>query len=377
MSIAKNNLYRILIITVLMFAIGLCMQVSSVYADNYTVHVTHSDIPEDVLADHYDPDPDGNLTEGFTYDSADPNLPAYCLDGYYGEEGLINSYVIDKILINNTECPIPSDDGDYIIKDDIEGIEGEVHFVRDENDLRIRFFTYNDFTGDQIFVKLSKDLNFEVKFKQVTASVHTHSLEKVDEVPATCVKPGTQAYWKCTSVECGKMFSDEQASNEILEPVAIPAKGHSLKKTAAKAATYTTTGNSEYYTCTVCTKYFKDADGLKEIKKNSWVISKLAKKAQPMVAKGKTVKIKATKGKVSKNQTIKAKKAFSITKAKGTVTYKKTKGNAKVKVAKTGKVTVKRGLKKGTYKVKVKVTAKGTTAYKAGSKVATLIIVIK
>ena len=105
---------------------------ASAPASVYTVHLTHSDIPEDVLAEHYDPDPDCNLTDGYTYDIADPSLPVYCLDGYYGEEGLINSYVIDKILINDTECPIPSDDGDDIAKNDIDGIEGAVHFVRDE-----------------------------------------------------------------------------------------------------------------------------------------------------------------------------------------------------------------------------------------------------
>ena len=88
MSIAKNSLQRILIIAALMFAFGICMQMSGVYAGTdtytYTVHVTHSDIPTDVLAEHYDSDPDCNLTDGFTYNSASPSLPVYCLDGYYG-----------------------------------------------------------------------------------------------------------------------------------------------------------------------------------------------------------------------------------------------------------------------------------------------------
>ena len=34
-----------------------------------------------------------------------------------------------------------------------------------------------------------------------------------------------------------------------------------LTKTEAKAATYTETGNHEYYTCSVCQKVFKDAAG--------------------------------------------------------------------------------------------------------------------
>jgi hypothetical protein len=51
-----------------------------------------------------------------------------------------------------------------------------------------------------------------------------HTLTKTDEVPATCTVAGTEAYWTCSV--CHKMFSDENAQNEIEAPVAIPAAGH-------------------------------------------------------------------------------------------------------------------------------------------------------
>ena len=53
--------------------------------------------------------------------------------------------------------------------------------------------------------------------------------------------------------------------------------------------------------------------------------------------------------------------------------------NKKITIAKkTGKVTVKKGLKKGTYKVKVIVKAKGNTNYKASAvKTVTFTIRIK
>ena len=62
-------------------------------------------------------------------------------------------------------------------------------------------------------------------------------------------------------------------------------------------------------------------------------------------------------------------KSFSVIKASdgGKVTYKVTKGSKKsIKVSTAGKVTVKKGTKKGTYKVKVTVAAKGN--YKKTSK---------
>ncbi|MGM9524440.1 MAG: S-layer homology domain-containing protein [Faecousia sp.] len=49
--------------------------------------------------------------------------------------------------------------------------------------------------------------------------------------------------------------------------------GHILTKAEAKAATCTEAGNSEYWTCSVCGKYFSDKDGKTEIVKDSWKIA--------------------------------------------------------------------------------------------------------
>ena len=101
-----------------------------------------------------------------------------------------------------------------------------------------------------------------------------------------------------------------------------------------------------------------------------------------MTAAGKTVKLKASKV-AKKKQTVKATKAFTVSGAQGTVTYKlvsvkKAKYKKYFKVnAKTGNVTVKKKLKKGTYKVKVKVTAAGNADYESTKKVVTVKIKIK
>lgn len=51
----------------------------------------------------------------------------------------------------------------------------------------------------------------------------------------------------------------------------IPAK-HKLQKNAANPASHTAPGNKEYYTCSVCGKYFSDAEGKNEIELSSTVI---------------------------------------------------------------------------------------------------------
>ena len=106
-----------------------------------------------------------------------------------------------------------------------------------------------------------------------------------------------------------------------------------------------------------------------------------SKKATFKILKAKnTMKVKAKKSRITlrytlvkkANQTIKRSGAFSITKAKGKLTFKKKSGNAKVVVSKAGTVTVKRGLKAGTYTVKVWVKAAGDANHKPLTKVVTL-----
>ena len=97
-----------------------------------------------------------------------------------------------------------------------------------------------------------------------------------------------------------------------------------------------------------------------------------AKNPMAVKAAAKTVKYATVK---KKNVTV---TPITVKKAQGKKTFKKTSGNKKIIVnTKTGKVTVKKGLKKGTYTVKVKVTAKGTKNYKALSKTVKFKIKVK
>ena len=106
----------------------------------------------------------------------------------------------------------------------------------------------------------------------------------------------------------------------------------------------------------------------------------------------RTVTVKVTKGtptitvkttsKTLKAATVK-KKAQVITpgvsaNSKGKLSYKKTSGSKNITVnAKNGKLTVKKGTKKGTYKVKVKISAAAAGNYNAGSKTVTFSIKVK
>ena len=87
-----------------------------------------------------------------------------------------------------------------------------------------------------------------------------HTLTKTAAKAATCTEPGNSEYYTCAT--CGKFFSDKDGKNEIAKDSwVIDALGHKMTKTPAKAATCVAEGNNEYYTCSVCHKVFKDEQG--------------------------------------------------------------------------------------------------------------------
>lgn len=102
----------------------------------------------------------------------------------------------------------------------------------------------------------------------------------------------------------------------------------------------------------------------------------VTKGANTLTAQGKTVTVKFAKLK-KKNQTVKRAKAIDISNAQGALSFKKVKGSKKITVAKNGKITVKKGLKKGTYKITVKVTAAGNNIYDSATKTVTVTIKVK
>lgn len=103
------------------------------------------------------------------------------------------------------------------------------------------------------------------------AQIVTATVSGKQNVAPTCTDKGTTTYTAKVTFET-KDYTDTKDVQDI------KALGHKLTKTAAKAATCTEAGNSEYYTCGTCGKFFSDKDGKNEIAKDSWVIKALGHK---------------------------------------------------------------------------------------------------
>ena len=92
----------------------------------------------------------------------------------------------------------------------------------------------------------------------------------------TAYKLSKEAYDKASG-DIHTATTEEAVLNAYKEAFnARTSKQHpNLTKTDAKAATCTEAGNSAYWTCNVCGKYFSDENGTNEIKKDSWVLKAL------------------------------------------------------------------------------------------------------
>ena len=80
---------------------------------------------------------------------------------------------------------------------------------------------------------------------------HTHDMTYVTAVEATCTEEGNTAYYKCDG--CGKYYSDQEGKNEItLSSTVVAAKGHTPETVPGKEATCTQAGLTEGKKCSVC-----------------------------------------------------------------------------------------------------------------------------
>ena len=103
----------------------------------------------------------------------------------------------------------------------------------------------------------------------------SHDLQKHEGYAPTCTAGGVNDYWRCTV--CNRAFLDEAATQEItsenVHDVLYPAAlGHQMTYVPAKDATCEKAGNSAYYKCERCEKFFADEEGETEITDHESVV---------------------------------------------------------------------------------------------------------
>ena len=178
------------------------------------------------------------------------------------------------------------------------------------------------------------------------------------DIPASVASIGVEAFAGCSKLSSVKLnygiksIGDAAFSNTAIKAITLPDSITSL---------------GEYIFEDVGTIAVRTTDRVKALNGSAWsgaTVSFRAFAANTMTVSGKTATVKASKVR-KKAQKISASKLYSFSNpGVGTHLFAKSSGNKKITVSGNGVITVKKGLKKGTYTVKVKVMATGdqTTA---------------
>ncbi len=113
---------------------------------------------------------------------------------------------------------------------------------------------------------------YGVELKAPSSLPCEHTMEQVAYKSATCTEEGNSKYWKCTT--CGKYFSDVYGNHEItLESTVIPATGHTIVIDKAVEPTYTSTGLTEGSHCSVCGTVLKKQEEIPALQKKTYPIT--------------------------------------------------------------------------------------------------------
>ncbi len=219
----------------------------------------------------------------------------YC-DYTAESENHSSSETATKVDENNHKCTCDTCGQDYTVEHTYENDDSIV--VTDPTCTEKGYTTY---TCDDCGYTYDSD------YKDASG----HELTATSAVASTCTEKGNSAYWYCST--CTKYFDSEDCTNEIDEgdwileldsdnhnyttEVTDPtctdkgyttytcewcgnsydsdyedAKGHSLTLTSEVDSTCTVQGNSAYWYCSTCTKYFDSEACDNEIEVDSWIL---------------------------------------------------------------------------------------------------------
>ena len=198
-------------------------------------------------------------------------------DGGFASWGAVNSESCAQVIVALAALGIDPLTDSRFIKNGITALDALCGYYTQDDTLGKGFAhvkqssggyvggAYNQMATEQAYYALNayyRFANSQNRLYDMTdvCITHTFGAWTVTKV-ATCTESGISTR-KCSV--CGAE-----------ETMIVPSLGHSMTATAGKAATCTEAGNSAYWFCSRCGKFFSDAAGKTEIAKDSWVIAAL------------------------------------------------------------------------------------------------------
>jgi hypothetical protein len=256
---------------------------------------------------------------------------------------------------------------EYIAVTKLWGVEttNDLFFDNDEG-ISPDVISYTVKDGDKLYASVNADemgTDYKTKF-DITSKTATVN----DKITVVLTGRVGMSYDKDAPLEGIKLGYWEKGAFKEISGAVTDAKGQ---------ATFTVDKEGDFILTakgTIKTKDWEGKDALATTMAPYCIlkVNPAPQKTQTVTAKAKTISLKYKSVK-KKKATIKASKITKGNKASTKISYKlvkvnKSKSKSKFKVASDGKITVKKGTKKGTYKLTIKASAVETKEYKAASK---------
>ena len=188
-----------------------------------------------------------------------------------------------------------------------------------------------------------------------------HSMRTLAAVAPTCTKAGLTEGEGCS--RCSYVSRAQKK---------VAALGHVAVDVPAQEPTATRAGRTAGTSCAVCGAVLSGQEAVPATG-SAKASSASAKKAQhPRIAKT-AARVSASRLRGGSRIVL----ALRAAGAHGSVSFRKVGGPARVTVSASGKVRVRKGTPRGTYRVRVRVCAAGTASYAAGSSTATVTVRVR
>lgn len=127
-------------------------------------------------------------------------------------------------------------------------------------------------TTDVIYIRRHLAGGYGIDILPVGGKACDHKLVETPYKAATCTEAGNNAYYTCSL--CGKYYRDAEASQQItLQSTVLPATGHHIVTVPGIPATETSSGLSDGTKCDICGTWFQEQVVLPMLEKDSYNIT--------------------------------------------------------------------------------------------------------
>lgn len=198
-------------------------------------------------------------------------------DGGFASWGAVNSESCAQVIVALAALGIDPLTDSRFIKNGITALDALCGYYTQDDTLGKGFAHVKQSSGGYVGGAYNQMATEQAYYALNAYYRFANSQNRLYDMTDVCITHNFGAWMVTKAATCTEsgISTRECSVCGTKETMIVPSLGHSMTATAGKAATCTEAGNSAYWFCSRCGKFFSDAAGKTEIAKDSWVIAAL------------------------------------------------------------------------------------------------------